>query len=291
MDSLTTLPADLLHRIGLNVPSTRDLFSLSIVNQSSRNSLTVPILFKWRLEENGWDTELWERNYPMENSYDSKMEGNQWFHIDHIHFRLEELFEYAITADSPITRDTSEESVAPSIETHQWLADLCGSLPAVVLHHVSRNLPRLTQLKFSPVWIILLNQVQRICLQPDMATQFTRERLELLALGLSTACHSVHGTHVFEMHDINVWRRLLARARTFEAVPADGKALAISSILVGSSLARVKLLIERRSRPDIYTLPPPFPPISPDIGCFRWADVMDPKKWETNLVLGSRFSY
>lgn len=134
MDFLTALPPDLLHKIALHVPATRDLFSLSLVSRCSRNSLTVPILFKWRLEENGWDVELWEKNYSLENLQDNKYEGNQWFRIDHIHSHLEELFEHAVAPNSPITGGGSVDSPQRA-EILQWLEDVSGLLPAVVLHH------------------------------------------------------------------------------------------------------------------------------------------------------------
>ncbi|KAJ6591844.1 hypothetical protein DFH09DRAFT_185097 [Mycena vulgaris] len=315
MDFLGALPLEVLHGVGQAVPSTRDLFSLSLVNQYSRNSLTVPVLFKWRLEQNGWDVEVWEKYYPIDNFH------NEWFRIDYIHSRLGELFEQAITDHSAITlfvSTTSSRGSLSSDTTHgaeilKWLEDVSGLLPAVVLHHASRNVPRLTQVKYWPIWNTMFRIVDELCSQPKLPTiksdsgtshQLTRETLDLLALALAAVAHSAESTQLLDMHGSDHWSTVMHGPRRnvanfvssfFPRLTSNKMRLhwqtmhrQLSSVLCASSFIRVKLLSERRtprSNIPIVTILPPSPPFSgPDIANFRWVDVIDPQKRQTSFT-------
>ncbi|KAJ7132084.1 hypothetical protein C8R44DRAFT_977758 [Mycena epipterygia] len=331
MDFLTALPVDLLYNVGLHIPTTRDLFSLSLANQYSRNSLNVPILFKWRLENNGWDVALWEKNYTLENLDERKSEGSQWFKIDYIHSCLEELFEHAITDDSTITllpTAGNAGSVNPSTnqgdEILRWLEDLSRFLPAVLLHHTSRNIPRLTQVKYWPVWNTILRTADELCSAPHLPTfghgvlntsdpikaqsdiprQLARETLDLLALGLATVFHSAESTQLLEMHgSVNLSKVIDGFSRSpglfggmLRASRSDIRlyrrtvSSQLSSVLVASSFLRLKLLVER-ARPEVIasnsrSILPPSPPLpSPDIANFRWIDIIDPQTRHTGFLI------
>ncbi|KAF8170328.1 hypothetical protein K438DRAFT_1773881 [Mycena galopus ATCC 62051] len=285
MDSLTALPPDLLQKIALHVPTARDVFSLSLVSQYSRNSLTVPVLFKWRLEYYGWDVELWEKDYPLENLHDSKSEGDHWFRIDHIHSHLENLFEHAIAPDSLITSATTGQGSADLSDDRiiRWLEDVSGLLSAVVLHHVSRNLSRLTQVKYEPVWATMF---ERLCLPMTLVSQHTPVGLGFLALGLAAVCHSEGTAHILENHRA---RKVFQSLHIFRTGVSDGTPLQLSSILVVSSMLRVKLLAQLVSNRGHWVttrlLPPSTPLPSPDIPDFRWVDVVRSPNREMNFAI------
>ncbi|THU86567.1 hypothetical protein K435DRAFT_363661 [Dendrothele bispora CBS 962.96] len=312
MDFLTTQPDELIQAIALHVPFTVDLFSLSLVNKRFRNCLTDPVLFKWRLQENGWDVGLWEKDTRVGSDGlpvdDRQRRSNRWFRIDYIHSRTEQLLDQAI-ADGEggihFPWGARDDSGLPTVKngsmTLRWLENLACVLPAVVHHHTSRNVPRVTEVKYWPVWDLLLQSLNALCSEaivPKAEQGRDRNRELIGALeGLALSIGSVfHGMGRQQLRDLLGERYLkqnllkLIQDNTirglfhhFDEVTPHRLLMRhrLSSVLLASSNLRLMLLAEYYRDAGIQvtnvsTLPPSPPGPGPCVISYDWTENITP---------------
>ncbi|THU80477.1 hypothetical protein K435DRAFT_497378 [Dendrothele bispora CBS 962.96] len=278
MDFLTTQPDELIQAIALHVPLTVDLFSLSLVNKRSRNCLTDPVLFKWRLQENGWDVGLWEKDTQVgsDGLDDRQRTSSRWFRIDYIHSRTEQLLDQAI-ADA------------------------------------SRNVPRITEVKYWPVWDLLLQSLNALCSEPvlprieldlDQNRELTDGTLEGLALSIGSVFHGMGrqqlrdllGEHYLKPNSLKVIQDNTIRGLFHSFADVNHHCYLmprrLSSVLLASSNLRLMLLAEYYKDAGIKfthvsTLPPSPPCPGSHVVSFDWTENITPGYQQ----FGENFTY
>ncbi|THU95529.1 hypothetical protein K435DRAFT_778982, partial [Dendrothele bispora CBS 962.96] len=321
MDFLTTQPDELIQAIALHVPLTVDLFSLSLVNKRSRNCLTDPILFKWRLQENGWDVGLWEKDTRVgsDGLDDRQRRRSRWFRIDYIHSRTEQLLDQAIADGEGVihfpwgARDDSRFPIKNGSMTLRWLENLACVLPAVVLHHTSRNVPRITEVKYWPVWDLLLQSLNALCSEPvlprieldlDQNRELTDGTLEGLALSIGSVFHGMGrqqlrdllGEHYLKPNSLKVIQDNTIRGLFHSFADVNHHCYLmprrLSSVLLASSNLRLMLLAEYYKDAGIKfthvsTLPPSPPCPGSHVVSFDWTENITPGYQQ----FGENFTY
>lgn len=102
------LPAELLEKIALHLPSTIDVFNLASANHFLQSHLIKSVLFKSRVAEDGWDLGHWEDVDNVDALVDSLSSHGRnlmhWKYVDHMHKQAQRLLDQSVSYE----QDSSE---------------------------------------------------------------------------------------------------------------------------------------------------------------------------------------
>ncbi|THH08328.1 hypothetical protein EW146_g9032 [Bondarzewia mesenterica] len=294
---LSCLPRELIQEIALQLPSTIDIYNFSLTNHFLRDTATAPIVFKHRLLCSGWDFEAWEEEPDS---------PGRWFRIDHIHFRLQELFDEAARSHvephsslnpprftlQPVSSWGTLEIHPSAVTMLRWLEKMSKVLLNVLIHHRSRNIPHLLRPEYIVVWNVVLQAVEEFCLlppnrhprSPDFSGSVELASFSVMLLvfgfwaGNKTELNTVFG-HFFPSVPFFIFKyRRLDTIPTFGHLFMSHEADPIlqgcrfSACFVVLAVLRTYIVLKHRSHnlfPRFFLQPPspPAPLVQPAVDC------------------------
>jgi hypothetical protein len=132
MHAFQRIPSELLYRIALHLPLTRDVLAFRLTNTLVRDALSTPVLFKARLELRGWDVSAWNDE---DDAAQSPGDFERWTRIDRIFCRTTQLFDEATAEGYFLMTTPGPDPDFDEEKTITWLRKLSEVLPLFVTHH------------------------------------------------------------------------------------------------------------------------------------------------------------